>query len=241
MTEIKLDRGMRYNKTVRHFQFTIRPACHRFRLRRMAGRRFVRYRCGQSLIELLIGMAIGSLMIIAAASVIAPTLRINTQTSRAQTAAALGKALMDNASVWAEGDWHRIAGLATSSAFHFYLNASSSPFSSSTGDESVVVSTTTYKRFFYVDDVYRDGSGNITPTPGNHDPSTKKITVGYSWPNAATNTVSSYITRSNNRVYVQSDWSGGPNQAGPITNTNSLFASSSNIIYSSGSSIFINL
>jgi type II secretory pathway pseudopilin PulG len=198
-------------------------------------------RKGQSLIEILIGVAIGSIMIIAAASVIAPVLNINTDASRAQAGAALGKELLDNVSVWAEGDWHRIAGLATSSAYHFYLNASSSPFSSSTGDESVTVSTTTYKRFFYVDDVYRDAAGNIASAP-YYDPSTKKITVGYSWPGTATTTISAYLTRSSNMVFVQADWSGGPNQAGPVTSTNSKFASStSNINYSTAGSMYLNL
>jgi len=170
-------------------------------------------------------------------------LNINTQANRAQAGAALSRELLDNLSVWAEGDWHNIAGLATSSVYHYYLNTATSPFSSSTGDESVVVSTTTYKRFFYVDDVYRDASGNIAAMPPwNYDPSTKKITVGCSWLGAATDTISVYLTRSSNRVFTQTDWSGGPNQAGPITSTNERFASSTtNIIYSTGGSIRLNL
>lgn len=196
---------------------------------------------GQSLVEILVAVPIGTLLILAAAALITPALKANLQASNAQAGAALAKELLDNINVWSEGNWHNIAGLATSSAYHYYLNTSSSPFSSSTGDESVVVSTTTYKRFFYVDDVYRDVNGAISGT--YYDPSTKQITVGYSWPGTTTTTVSAYLSRSADRVFVQTDWSGGPNQSGPITSANSQFASSSaNMNYSSTSgSIYLNL
>ncbi len=201
---------------------------------------------GQSLIEVLVALSIGAFLIIAAASLIAPALRINAQTARAQTAAALAKALLDNLSVWADGDWHNIANLSVGSAYHYYLNASSSPFSVSAGDESIAVSTATYKRFFYVDDVCRDASGNIASPPCNspfhYDPSTKKITVGYSWLGAATATIPAYLTRSSDRIFMQTDWSGGSNQAGPITSANSKFASSTaNINYSSSGLIYLSL
>ena len=189
------------------------------------------------MVEVLVAAAIGTLLITAAASLIAPVLRIDTQTLRAQTAAALGRALLDNVSVWADGDWHGVINLSTSSAYHYYLNASGSPFSASAGDESVMIATMTYKRFFYVDDVCRN-SGNIASPPcGNppyYDPSTKKVTVGYSWQGVATATMSTYLTRSSDRIFMQTDWSGGPNQSGPITSANSKFASSTaNISYSS--------
>jgi type II secretory pathway pseudopilin PulG len=206
-------------------------------------------RRGQSLIEIMVAVTIGSLMIIAAASVIAPALSINTQANRAQAGAALGKELMDNVSVWAEGDWHRLAGLATTSASHYYLIATVSPFASSSGDEAITVSTTTYKRYFRVSDACRDASGGtLTPAPcgggtPNSDPSTKQITIGYSWIGAATTTISEYLTRANNSIFMQTDWSGGQNQAGPVTSSNSLFASSTaNVNYSSSSgSIYLNL
>ncbi len=201
---------------------------------------------GQSLIEILVAASVGAVLIMAAASLIAPALRINTETIQEQTAAALAKGLLDNVSVWADGNWHNIANLSTSSAYHYYLNASGSPFSSSAGDDSIVVATTTYKRFFYVDDVCRDGGGNIASPPCSgppyYDPSTKKITVGYSWPNATTATISAYLTRNSDMVFMQTDWSGGPNQAGPITNANSQFASSTpNINYASSGAIYLNL
>jgi type II secretory pathway pseudopilin PulG len=191
-------------------------------------------RGGQSLVELLIAVAIGTILVAAAAAVISPVLKINTQANRAQTATALAHELLDNVRVWAEGDWHNISGLATTSANHYYLNTATSPFSSSTGDEPVTVSTTTYTRYFYVDDVFRDASGNITNSSSgaSFDPSTKLVTVvAYSWPTSATYTISTYLTRYRNNVFDQTDWSGGPGQGGPTTSTNSMFSTSSNIDY----------
>ncbi|MBU6500672.1 MAG: prepilin-type N-terminal cleavage/methylation domain-containing protein [Patescibacteria group bacterium] len=198
---------------------------------------------GQSLVEILIAVSIGALMIIAAAGVIAPALRINTQTIHAQTGTAFAKELMENVRVWSEGDWHRIASLATSSVNHYYLVTTGSPFASSTGDQTVIVSTTTYTRYFYVDDVYRDSGDNIA-TNGTlyYDPSTKKITVAYSWPQSATNTMYQYITRYRNNVFVQTDWSGGSGQSGPVTSTNNMFSTSTNIDNTTSSgAIYINL
>ncbi len=182
---------------------------------------------GQSLIELLVGVVVGSIMVIAAITIIAPALKSNTDVARAQVAIALGKELLENVRVFGEADWHNITNLATTSANHYYLRATSSPFTAASGDQSVTVSTTTYTRYFYVDEAYRDGGGSIAGS-GTRDPSTMKITVAYSWPRGPTNTVSVYLTRSTrNKVFVQTDWSGGSGQEGPITVENYKFASSS--------------
>ncbi len=198
-------------------------------------------RRGQSLIEVLVAVAIGSLLVVAAASIIAPALRINTQAFRVQTGVGLGKELLENVRVWSESDWHNFSTLATGSTNHFYLNTASSPFASSSGDESVVVSTTTYKRYFYLDDVSRD-AGDLIATGGTLtlDPSTKKITVSYSWPQSATFTISEYLTRNRSNIFWQTDWSRGPGQEGPATTTNSKFSTSTNIDYTTSTgSIYI--
>ncbi len=189
---------------------------------------------GQSIIEILIAVAVGALLVIAAAGVIAPALRSNTQANRVQVVVALGKELSDNIRAWAEGDWHNVLNLATTSANVYYLNATSSPFTSATGTESVVVATTTYRRYFYIDNVQRNAAGTIVSSGGSSDPSTKRITVGYNWPQGVTTTFAFFLTRYRNNVFDQTDWSGGPNQSGPVTTTNNQFATStSNVAYDS--------
>ncbi|MBI4087549.1 MAG: prepilin-type N-terminal cleavage/methylation domain-containing protein [Candidatus Liptonbacteria bacterium] len=197
---------------------------------------------GQSLIEILVAVGIGALLIVAAAAVIAPSLNIGTQSYKVQTGTALAKELMENVRVWAEGDWHNISNLATSSANHYHLNATTSPFTVASGNESVTLSTTTYTRYFYVEDVYRDVSDLIVSAGGSYDPSTKKLIVEYSWQNSATSTIAEYVTRNRNNVFWQTDWSGGPGQDGPVTSTNARFSTSTQIDHSTTTgSIIINL
>jgi len=188
-------------------------------------------RNGQSLIEILVAVAIGAIMITAAATIIAPVLKINTQAGRTQTAAALGKELIDNVRVFGERDWHNILNLATTSASHYYLSTSSSPFSAVSGNETVVVSTTTYTRYFYVEDVERGVSdGAIVASGGTNDPSTKKVTVAYSWPQGTTTTVSIYLTRNRSNIFSQTDWSGGPEENLVFSTSTIKFSTSTNNI-----------
>lgn len=99
-----------------------------------------------------------------------------------------------------------------------------------------------FDRSFYVENVNRDGSGSIVSSGGNNDPSTKKVIINYHWFGSSTSTLTKYITRSKNRAYIQTDWSGGSGQTESTTTINSKFSSSTNINYSSSTgSIKINL
>jgi len=179
---------------------------------------------GQSLVEILVAVTVGVVIILGVITIIAPSLKISTDTLRGQIASALGKQLLDNVRVMAEGTWHSIDFLATSSANKYYLITSSSPFMATSGIESVAVATTTYTRYFYLNDFSRGGVV---------DPSTKVLTVVFSLQGGTNRTLQTYLTRSNDVIFDQTDWSGGGNQAGPITRntTYNLFATSSGIDY----------
>lgn len=199
-------------------------------------------RCGQSLVEILVGMAIGIFLIMAGVGLIVPAINTNTQVTNIQKGAALAKELLDNVRVWSEGNWHNVFGLATGTANHYYLITTSSPFASSSGNQAVVLSTTTYTRYFYVSDVYRDTSDNITTDGGTYDPSTEQITAVYSWPGGPADTISMYLTRNRDNVYYQTDWSGGPGAISAATSVGNRFAASSNIDYTTTTgSIYISL
>ncbi len=389
-------------------------------------------RRGQSLAEVLVALAVGSIMLIAASSIILPAVRSNTAVTQIQTSAALGKELLDNSRVFAEGSWQNVSGLSTSSANPYYLVTGSSPFTVLPGQETTIVdvpgelagywkleetvgtvaydfsannstgtiaggvtatsscaigrclyfggvngyidvpynanlpingdftfsvwvkdsnvnagaivsqgdgtdytaayliryggagntyfalgngvsaayayfnppvnawhhvvatvqgtamslylngslatSTTfsgsrqspttplhlgrrsdgyyltgylddvriysralsanevsslykgvVYTRYFYLDDVYRDNSGNVTTTVINYDPSAKRITAVFGWNGGPTSTSVSYLTRYFDRILVQSDWSGGSGQSGPVTIPNNQFVTSTNL------------
>lgn len=162
-----------------------------------------------------------------AIAVIVPSLKSHSDVGKIQVAVGLGKGLSESVRVWSESDWHNILSLATTSGNHYFL-ATSSPFAVLSGEESLLVATTTYQRYFYVDDVGRDAQGNITAGGGTNDPSTKRVMVIYGWGNAS-GSLATYVTRFRHTVLVQTDWAGGPGQEGPTTGANSRFATSSNI------------
>jgi len=193
------------------------------------------------LVEILVAVGIGTLLVIAAATIIAPALNIGTDAGRTQVGSGLAKELMDNVRSWAASDWHNINNLATTSANHYYLNTSSSPFTSVSGDESVAVSTTTYTRYFYVENVQRNAGDEIVESGGSYDPSTKKMTVFYGWQGSSGQSFVTYITRSRNAVFHQTDWSGGPGFDVPSSSTVIKFSTSTGgVIYTATGSILIN-
>jgi hypothetical protein len=179
----------------------------------------------------MVAVGIGAVLILSAVTLLAPVLKSTKNSNQNQAGAALGKELLDNVNTFAQGNWQGIATLATSSANRYYLNTTSSPFTVTTGTQQITLSSTTYSRFFYVDDVLRDTNGFISATGIVSDPSTKKLTVSYSAPQLATQTLSTYLTRSRSLIYQQSDWSGGSGQDGPLSAVNSKFSTSSNIDY----------
>jgi type II secretory pathway pseudopilin PulG len=187
---------------------------------------------GQSLVEVLVAVGIGALLTIAAAGLIAPALRTNTQTLTVQTGATFGKELLENAKTWSQGDWHTVQALATSSANVYYFTTSTSPFAVVTGTESLAVGSTTYNRYFYLDDVYRDpATGYVTTTiaGNNYDLSTKRVTVVFGVATSTTSTLVTYVTRNQNNGFAQTDWSGGVG-SGPVTVVGNQFTTSSNMV-----------
>jgi hypothetical protein len=90
-------------------------------------------RHGQSLMELLIGMALGAIFIIGSAVIIVPSLQTNKQVTNIQIQAQLASGLLNNVEAWGTGNWNNILGLATGTANTYYLNTSSSPFVAASG------------------------------------------------------------------------------------------------------------
>ena len=99
----------------------------------------------------------------------------------------------------------------------------------------------THTRYFYVDNVTRNGSGFIDPAGAVNDPSTQKVTVIYSWPQLSVpRSFTSYVTRYRSTVALQTNWSGGGGDGGSKTNFGNTFFNAANIDYvSSTGSIII--
>jgi len=124
-------------------------------------KKYLKIKTGQSLVEILVALAVGTIFVLGVMIVMQSSLKMGKDSEKIQTSASLARELMDNVKIFTESDWHNISNLATTSANHYYLNTTSSPFTVSSGDETIMVGTTTYIRYFYVEDVYRDASGKI--------------------------------------------------------------------------------
>jgi type II secretory pathway pseudopilin PulG len=201
---------------------------------------------GQSIIEVIVAIGVGAILIGAAAFAIVPILRSNLESRSVQVTTSLNQEYTDDVKNLSESNWQNIYGLPKGSDSKFFLNASGTDsFKTEAGTTSTLKEGRNFTSYFFVENVNRDscGIGNITAStttgcskPGDvgvaGDPSTQKITVVTEWPNGATTASSSrvqYITRSRNKVFIQTDWSGGGNQEGPITKENNKFATSTDI------------
>ncbi|MDO8504564.1 MAG: prepilin-type N-terminal cleavage/methylation domain-containing protein [Candidatus Liptonbacteria bacterium] len=197
---------------------------------------FGKFRAGQSLIEMLVAMGIGVIMLLGVIMSIVPAIKSQTDSNKSQVGAALAKEMLDGVRVLAEADWHNIDLLATTSANNYYISTTTPVLGLSIGIQPVTLGNTRIRRSFYVDDVYRDAGGNIiSGVAGSLDPSTKKITVQYSWNNIPPKTLFIYLTRFASKIMWQTDWSGGDGVAGPVLNLGNQFASSSYIEYATSS------
>jgi len=177
---------------------------------------------GQSLVEVLVAATVSAILVAAAVTLIAPVVRSNSYTSRLQVGSALGEELLENVRTVANNNWSSIANLATGPDNTYYIDTSVNPFAVSSVEEVELVTSNEveYTRYFYVEEVYRDDetNGNIVDSPtGNHlDPSTRKVTVVYFWPNSKVNTLTNYVVRSNNQTYLQTNWADGGGYADTV-------------------------
>ncbi|MDP1719100.1 MAG: hypothetical protein Q8L24_01605 [bacterium] len=184
---------------------------------------------GQSLIEILLGVAIGAILIGGAAATITLTLRSNVQNKNIQTASALAQAMLDKVTVFADADWHNIdgtlncgpAGVLPNPPNPAIYNLVSSGTALECGEGmhsgSVDAGGIAFSTSFKVESVSRDKITDSIASSGDvySDPSTKKIVATAIWfenGQEANVTVNKYITRSRNIIFKQSGWDGGETQ-----------------------------
>jgi hypothetical protein len=111
-----------------------------------------------------------------------------------------------------------------------------------TGSELIAVGSTTYARYFYLSDVYRDSSGNVTTTiAGNfYDPATKMLTVSVRASGTATSTAMTfpfYMTRNGSNLFSQTSWAGGGGSAGATTFVSNVYSNATSVTISASGAI----
>ncbi len=174
---------------------------------------------GQSLIEILVGIAVGVIIIGGVTATIAITLRSNVQNKNIQTATSLSQELLDKLTDFAGANWHKIDALSGS----HYLQTAGTTFAATAGSDTTVLEGITFTRSFTIENVSRDPTTDTIESvynAANNDPSTKKAVVLITWPvgpDTAQVSLNKFLTRSKNLIFHQTDWSGAAGQAGPFT------------------------
>jgi type II secretory pathway pseudopilin PulG len=191
---------------------------------------------GQALIEVVVAMVIGAIMIGTASGALFVILRSKQLAQNNQIASSLASALSDNLSSVAEANWHNIYDLNKGSANKYHVATSTGQLTVQSGEEQIAENNVIFTNYFYIENVQRDSAGNIVASGGTDDPSTQKAVITSSWiiggsASVVTNTL--YFTRWPNRIFQQTDWSGGPGQEGPVTLINNKFSTSEYIDFNS--------
>lgn len=93
---------------------------------------------GQSLVEILIGLAIGSLLIGASSIAIIGILRSSTSSRNYQASSSFNQETLDRVRSFSNSNWNDLNSLSKGSGTNYFLNASGSTFSIITGKEGII-------------------------------------------------------------------------------------------------------
>lgn len=148
---------------------------------------------GFSLIEIVIGTAMITMILVSVSSYYKKVLDVSQNTTRHIQSSYLLEEGFEAAKLFRDQGWaSKIAALSTTTTYYFYWNGTQ--WTSTTTKQTIENSFT---RSFVVRDVVRDGSDNIAAA-GTYDPGTKKIIVSVAWAKkgggVATDTAETYVT-----------------------------------------------
>lgn len=198
-------------------------------------------RAGQSLIEILIALAVGGMLIGTAATLMAVVLRVSSQNLFLRTAASLNEELMEKVTAYAERQWYCAGSNPTCGVYNlgrytnYYLQPNGVRFEPRLGTETITVDGVPYTRRFWAKNVCRNGDAIAGPAdsadPCNftygvgavEDPSTQQVVARTWWIQSGAQSslleLTKYLTRARNVVFRQSDWSGGAAPSDPPATT----------------------
>ena len=192
----------------------------------------MKFKKGQSLVEILVAISIGTILIGGSVGLMGISLKSYAGIRKHFQANILIRQTIEVIQTLARYDWHSIYNLTEGSNYQISLPGNF--WTISDEKEEDIVNNIPYRRYFRIYDVLRDASGDIsTSTSGTiDDPSTQKITVFLEYGDnyVSSSSVSFYLTRSeDNQVFHQDDWSGGEGITDPTSNPSDKYYISTNV------------
>lgn len=182
---------------------------------------------GFSLFEILIAIAVFSVVGVSVAQIIGVALQSDKTAGQKTVALESAQETMSAVNAIAAEQWNNIYGLPKGAGNLFYpantaASCGSVKWCVKSGTATTTIDGLDYVRWFYVDNVSRTGTTTdaVYNSPDD-DPSTQKVTVTVTW--QATDTgnqwgsvsISNYFTRSRNTAATQSQWSTSGQAANP--------------------------
>jgi type II secretory pathway pseudopilin PulG len=170
---------------------------------------------GQLLIEILVAIALSSILLPALLTGIVSSRSGKAQQGQRVQAVALMKESTEAVRSIREREWDNFATNGT-----YHPSVTGSEWTLTSGTDSV----SGFTRSIVISDVHRDTNGVIVASPsGTLDPSTKKIDIAIAWTTPHSSSVNStiYITRFSNTTFThttQADFTAGTTSGTAITN-----------------------
>lgn len=174
---------------------------------------------GQILVEVLVAMAIASVVVVLGSQLIFVSLAGNKISGDNNTASGLAEETLEAARAAAAANWLNIYSLNHGSA-QYYPQKIAGAWTLAAGTENVSLNSQ-YNRYFTLQNVCRDISSKLivgvsdnggadatcNNIPGSRiDPSTQKISVTVTWPGGSSLSESDYLTRWQNKACLQTSW-----------------------------------
>lgn len=187
---------------------------------------------GQMLVEILVAVLLAGIIIGGISATMGVSVVTGSKVREMTTAVGLIQDTMEGVKAVAESNWISLYCLPSGtcpankgSSNHFYLNYVSGMWNIVSGEKLKTVEGTDYTYYFYVENVNRDDSGNITSSGGTEDPSTQKVTVVVTWPTNNSVTMSEYRTRTKASYFADYNWSADRVSSDLFTNSQGYYAS----------------
>lgn len=179
--------------------------------------RFTLYEKGFSLFEILIAIAVFAVVGMAATQIITVSFMTDRAGGMRTVATELAQEAIDAAESAATEKWQNIYGTSKGEAntyrpSHAAADCGSVKWCLVSGQDSISANNVTYTRYLYIENVSRNGAGDIVASGGTDDPSTQKATAVAAWSDGsatATTTLSRYFSRGRNAAAAQTQWVSG--------------------------------
>lgn len=213
----------------------------------------------QFLLEILVVIGVAAVIVTLGAQLIGVSLQSTKRASEREVGLALVEETFEAVRSAALEKWFDLYSPAIAKNSNYYPTKSAGKWViTNAGAETVTINGINYTRSYLVQNICRDSSTKnvtgitdangttvtCTGSGGTYDPSTQKLTVNVSWPNADTLSSSEYITRWANRACLQTNWGGGATGPGtgvscPVTGTVTTYDTQTNIDFGTTGSIKI--